>query len=335
MMQIKSNSKVIVTGADGFLGSNIVRELLARGHEVLGFIQHGRSADTLKGFPVKLFYGDICKIEDLVPLFRDCDYIIHTAGLTSLWPKKSSSSWNVNYHAVKNLVMLARKYEIKRFIHIGTANSFGPGPLSNPGNENTPYTSGQYGVDYFDSKYKAQKYLIHQATTTNFPVIILNPTFMIGPYDSEFGSNKMILEIYNKNVPGYSKGGKNYVHVRDVATAAVNALSLGRLGECYIVGNQNLSYKVAFRMIADTLKVRPPKLPLPSYLTIAFGAYNLVLSKLIGKYPIVTVQMARVACADCYYSPEKAIEELKLPQTPIELAVSESYDWFKGRGSVT
>ncbi len=223
-MQIESKSKVIVTGADGFLGSNIVRELLIRGHEVYGLIQPGKSGETLNGLPVKLFFGDLCNSEDLVPLFRECDYIIHTAGLTAMWPKRSKSLWKINYYAVRNLVMLSKKYDMKRFIHIGTATSFGPGPISSPGDENTPYASEKFGVDYFDSKYMAQKYLIHEAETRNFPVIILNPTFMIGPFDLSIGSNKMILEIYKKNIPGYSLGGKNYIYVKDVATAAVNAI---------------------------------------------------------------------------------------------------------------
>ena len=191
MDQSEPKSKVIVTGADGFLGSNIVRELLSRDYSVYGFIENGRNPHTLDGLPGKLFHGDLCTPGDLIPLFRECDYIIHTAGLTAIWPSKSKAAWKVNYHAVKQLVKLAREYEIKRFIHVGTANSFGYGPKSNPGNEDEPYASDRFGVDYHDSKYKAQEYLINEARTRDFPAIILNPTWMLGPYDSGKGSNRM------------------------------------------------------------------------------------------------------------------------------------------------
>jgi dihydroflavonol-4-reductase len=330
-----SNHRVIVTGADGFLGSNIVRELLSRDYEVYGLVQNGRDANTLEGLPVKLFHGDLSNQEDLEPLFRDCDYIIHTAGLTALWPSKSKISWEVNYNAVKLLVKLAKKYQTKRFIHIGTANSFGHGPKSNPGTENMPYNSDKLGLDYQDSKYRAQEYLINEAKTNDFPAIILNPTFMLGPYDSGNGSNKMILEVYRHNIPGYGPGGKNYVHVKDVASAAVNAIQQGRLGECYIIGNENLSFKEVFMTIAETLDVNPPKLPLPKFLAFAYGALSVLMAHITGKQPKLTYKMARLGYMDCYYTPQKAIKELNLTQTPIEEAIMESYIWFKEKGQIS
>ncbi len=334
MDNLGERSKVIVTGADGFLGNNIVRELLKQGHEVYGFIQNGRNADSLQELPVKLFYGDLCNTKDLVPLFRDCDYIIHTAGITAVWPSRSEISWRVNFTVVKHLVRLARKYHLKRFIHIGTATSFGPGSLLNPGDEYKPYSGRRFGMDYLDSKFSAQEFLLQEAKVSNFPVIILNPTFMLGSFDSGNGSNKMIIEIYQKNLPGYSRGGKNYVHVKDVATAAVNAMHMGRIGECYIVGNRNMSYKEAFRMIAETIDVPAPKIPIPSLVAITYGALNEFISWLSRNNPVITMKMARIAGVDYYYTPLKAIRELDLPQTPVEIAVRESFCWFKMRGNI-
>ena len=326
---------MIVTGADGFLGSNIVRELLNREYTVYGFIENGKNELTLEGLPLKLFNGDLCNSENLIPLFQECDYIIHTAGLTSMWPSKSKKIWNVNYHAVKHLVKLSKKYEIKRFIHISTANSFGYGPKSNPGNEDEPYSVGRFGFDYNDSKYKAQEYLIQESRTHNFPAIILNPTYMLGPYDSCNGSNRMILEIYFNKLPGYSPGGRNYVSVKDVAKAAVNAIDQGRLGECYIIGNRNMSYKEVFRTIAETLDVPAPRLSIPKSLAIAYGAWNVLRSWLTGNQPRFTWKMARIASVECYYTPQKAINELNLTLTSIEEAIMESYIWFKEKGHIS
>jgi len=326
---------VLVTGADGFLGSNIVRDLIDRKYEVYGFLQHGRDAHTLEGLPVKLFYGDLCNTQDLLPLLRDCDYVIHTAGLTYLWPSKSRATWRVNYNAVQNLVKLSKEYGIKRFIHIGTANSFGYGPKENPGNENEPYSSRWFGFDYHNSKFKAQEYLVNEARENGFPALIINPTFMLGPYDSGAGSNRMILEICRSRVPGYVSGGRNYVHVKDVATAAVSALELGRIGECYIVGNRNLTYKEAFKTICETLDMPMPRFHIPKLLAHAFGAINGFFSLITGGQPKFSYKMARLGTADCYYSPEKAVEELSLELTPIEDAIMESYLWLKEKGHVS
>ena len=327
-----STNKVIVTGADGFLGSNIVRELISRGYEVYCFIQSGRDAITLNDLPVKKYYGDLNNSEDLIPLFRECDYLIHTAGQTAVWPRNLPSSWDVNYRAVKNLAGLVKEFGIKRFVHIGTATSFGPGTLKNPGTERSPYSSARLGVDYLDSKFIAQEYLVEKAESEGLPVIILNPTFMLGAYDSGNGSNKMILEIYRQRIPGYTGGGKNYVHVKDVAVAASNALTMGNTGECYIVGNQNLPYREAFNLIAGTLNVRPPKIPLPKFIAISYGALNLLKYWFTGSAPTVSCIMARIACAEYYYSSEKAVTDLKISYTPLQNAITESIEWFKSQG---
>lgn len=325
---------VLVTGADGMLGNNIVRELLDRGHKVTCFIEEGHDGKTLKELPVKIVSGDILDEAVLAPLFNEVGYVIHTAGITSLWPARSQLSWRVNYDAVKLLVRLSKESGIKRFVHIGTATSFGHGTLENPGTELSPYTNHVFRLDYQDTKYRAQEYLLSEYSENGFPVIILNPTFMLGKYDNGGGSNKMILYIYQGKVPGYSPGGKNYVNVLDVAHAAANALTMGRLGECYITGSRNLTYKEAFTTIAQTLGVDPPTTKLPRFLSLTFGALQSGIAFVTRKAPAVTYRMARIGCEGCYYSSEKAISELKMPQRPIEDGIRDSLDWFRECGKV-
>jgi dihydroflavonol-4-reductase len=327
-----SHIKVLVTGADGMLGNNIVRELVARGCSVCCFIERTRDGDTLRELPVQLVKGDICNPDDLEPLFRENDYVIHTAGVTAMWPARSEVSWEINYRAVQLLVRLSKEHDIKRFIHIGTATSFGHGPKHDPGDENRPYSNHVFRLDYQDTKFRAQEYLLKEYREHQFPVIILNPTFMIGKYDNGNSSNKMILYIYKRKIPGFSPGGKNYVHVRDVAYAAANALSMGTLGQCYITGGRNLSYQESFRIIAETLDVKPPGMKFPRFISVSFGALQSAIASITGRPPAVSYRMARIGCEGCYYSPEKAIRELRMPQTPIEEGIRESIEWFRERG---
>lgn len=327
-----SRKKVLVTGADGMLGNNIVRELVSRDCRVCCFIEKSHDGHTLQDLPVRIVKGDLTDPGDLEPLFKANDYVIHTAGVTAMWPARSEVSWNINYRAVKLLVELSKAHGIKRFIHIGTATSFGHGPKHDPGNEDRPYTNHVFKLDYQDTKFKAQEYLLQEFREHNFPVIILNPTFMIGKYDSGNSSNKMILYIYKRKVPGFSPGGKNYVHVKDVAHAAANALTMGTTGQCYITGGRNLSYAESFRIIAETLDVKPPGFKLPRLLSVAFGALQSAFARITGKPPAVSYRMARIGCEECYYSPAKAIRELKMPQTPLEEGILESIEWFRERG---
>lgn len=326
--------RVLVTGADGMLGLNIVHELIDRGHHVNCFIEARHDGAQLSGLPVEIFKGDISKEEDLIPAFKASDYIINTAGITALWPARSDLSRRINYEAVKLLVGLSREHGIKRFVHIGTATSFGHGPIEHPGTEKASYTNGIFRLDYQDTKHQAQEYLLEQFRKDGFPVIILNPTFMIGKYDSGNGSNKMVLYLYKGKVPGYSPGGKNYVHVKDVSHAAANALVMGTLGECYITGGKNMSYREAFTFISETMGVKPPRMRLPRFLSLAFGGLQSGIAFFTRKAPSVSYRMARIGCEGCYYSPEKAIRELKMPQTPLEEAIQDSLGWFREQGMV-
>jgi len=320
--------KIFVTGADGLLGSNLVRKLLAAKHEVSVFLQPNKNTCTLDGLSIEKCYGDILNLEDIKKSIKTCDIVIHMAANTNIWPSRSEIVRKVNIDGTLNVVKASLMQNIKRLIYVGTANSFGFGPKENPGNETYPYKSAIYGLDYMDSKYEAQQIVLEAVKNQQLPAIIVNPTFMLGAFDSKPGSGAMILAICKKKVPGYSPGGKNYVYVNDVATAIVNAINKGRIGECYILGNKNLNYKEAFTLIANTVGVKPPQIKLPAYLAKTYGALSTGIAKIFKTTPTVSYNMVKIACDGHYFSVEKAIKELDLPQTPIEFAVKEAYNWF-------
>lgn len=155
-------------------------------------------------------------------------------------------------------------------MYVGTANVFGYGSLTQPGTEEQPYTSYQYGLDYMDSKRAATDHVL-AAARTGFPAVLVHPTFMLGAWATKRTSGALLAELAERRVPGYPPGGKNYVHVADVAVATVNALTMGCVGESYILGHENLSYQAAFRLMAEVLKIAPPQLPLPSLLVRLYG----------------------------------------------------------------
>ena len=324
--------KILVTGADGLLGSNLVRELLSRGHAIRAFVQPGRQQKTLEGLTIDKFPGNLLNPDEVVQAAEGCDAIIHCAASTAVWPIRSEIINQVNIEGTKNIITAVYKNKIARLIYVGTANSFGFGSKEQPGVEGNPYKSAMYGLDYMDSKYKAMQVVLEEVKKNSLPAVVVNPTFMFGPYDSTPSSGAMIVALYKGKVPGYTKGGRNYLCAKDAAVAIANALTKGRVGECYILGNENLSYNEIFTKIANTIGVKSPSLPIPSVFATLYGRIGSLMGNLTGKAPAISYPLARISADEHYYSPAKARTELGLPQTPVETGIRESFDWLKENG---
>ena len=324
--------KILVTGADGLLGSNLVRELLTRGEEICAFVEPGRQQKTLEGLIVEKVYGNLLHPEEVIKATIGRDAVIHCAASTRVWPTRSALVNRINLEGTKNIVNAVFQNKIKRLIYVGTANSFGFGTKDLPGVESNPYKSEKYGLDYMDSKYKAQQFILNEVKEKKLPAIIVNPTFMFGPYDSTPSSGAMIVALHKGKVPGYTSGGRNYICAKDAAVAIANALTKGRLGECYILGNQNLSYQEAFRKIAATIGVKPPAISIPPVLAKLYGGISSFIGKISGNTPAISYPLSKIACDEHYYSAAKAIAELQLPQTPIEIGIKECFEWLKRNG---
>lgn len=326
------SEKVFVTGADGMLGSSICRELLGQGYQVKGITLPNRNLQVLSGLDIEISEGNILDKDFLEQEMAGCDFVIHVAALTTVWPRRSELVVRVNFEGTQNVMEVAEKMDIKRMVHIGTANSFGHGSKAKPGDETTPYAFGKYGLDYIESKYLTQKMLLEKHKQDGFPIIIINPTYMIGPFDSGPSSGKMIIELLMNRIPGYTAGGKNFVCSADVATAAVNALTLGKLGECYIVGHENLDYQEFFKKIYGLRNRKFRLIKVPMFLVLGLGLYNSLMARFTQKPPGLSFTMTRMARVSQYYSSKKAIQELKIPQTPIEKGIEQCIDWFKSNG---
>lgn len=324
--------KVLVTGADGFLGNNIVRELLARAYDVRAFVQYNSPVKTLDELNIERFEGNILNSNEVNQAALGCDYIIHAAANTSIWPQRSEIITQVNYEGTLHIINAAKRVNVKRLVAIGTATSFGNGTLENPGDEKSVFTADKYGLDYIDSKLAAQNAILNAVENDGLDALVLNPTFMLGPYDTKPSSGALLLALYHKEVPGYTSGGKNFVHVKDVAATACNALTMGRKGECYLMANENLSYQEFNNLVAQTVDLTPPKLFIPSPFILLYGFLSQLWANLTNTTPKVSLAVARLSLIHNYFTSAKAVEELNMPQTPIKQAVVEALEWFKQNG---
>ncbi len=325
---------VLVTGADGFLGSNLVRELVGRGYRVRALVEPGRKTGNLNGLEIDVRRADILNVEKITEAAEGCSYIIHTAAITNTWPTRSTLLRQVNIEGTCNIITAAKENSVKRLVYVGSANSFGFGPKEDPGDETRPYSASKYRLDYFNSKHQAQQIVLKEVRKNGLRAVIVNPTFMVGPFDSKPGFGVIILAVYHERIPGCAVGGRNYVHVRDVAVGIVNALDRGRIGDCYLLGNRNLSYRELFDMIAKVTGVRPPKYTFSPFIIKIYGMFGTFLGTIARKKDVVSFAIARIACDEHYYTVQKAVNELDLPQTPIETAIKDAFVWFQQNGYV-
>lgn len=317
---------IFVTGGDGFLGSNLVDVLIERGYEVTVMVQPGRSTGLLDGLPITQVEGDLLDRSSMISLTQQMDAVIHIAAITDVWPPKHPKYWKVNVEGTENVIAACLENGIQRLVHCSSASSFQFGTKETPGTEETRSEGGL--LDYVDSKKKGQEVVLQAAAEQGLEAIVVNPTFMIGPKDSKPSSGTLMINAVKGKLPAYTYGGKNWVYVKDVAVAIANALTMGRIGQAYILGHENLTYHEAFKIIAEVADCKVPGFRLPNPIFHAVGWLGSTAGKLFGFAPKISYPVAIIGSQGHYFSAAKAVEDLKLPQTPIRQAFQESYEWF-------
>lgn len=319
---------VLLTGANGFLGTHLARQLLDRGYTVRALLRSGCTTTTLDSLAVERVTGDLRDRAAVVRAAEGCRYIIHAGAMASVNPARDKAVWDVNLNGTENVLRAARLTDVERLVYVGTANVFGFGTKEQPGDETNAYTGGRYGLDYMDSKQAATQRVLQSGV----PSVLVHPTFMLGPFDYKPTSGALLLGLYKGQLLGIPAGGKNYVHVSDVATATINGLTKGSTGEQYILGNQNLDYAEAFRLMADVMGCRVPAFSVPKSLARIIGQFGDLQYRLTGQPARLNPAMVAVANDGHYFNPQKAINELQLPQTPIRDAILDAFNWFRTNG---
>ena len=325
--------KVFLTGASGLLGNNLARELVARGDQVTAFVLPQESTKFLENQPlIDIRKGNLINYNEVLNAMQGCDSVIHAGANTTVSPARHPMIYQVNVLGTRNVIDAALATGVRKMVNVATANIFGYGTLQNPGDETCPFNCGHFGLDYQSSKLEAYQELQLAVKNRELPATTICPTFMLGDFDTKPSSGAMLISLLQGKIPGYTSGGRNYIHVRDVAVGTVNALEYGRIGEAYILGHRNMDYKSAFELMLREMDINRRMPAIPDVGVKLFGALSSALAYIKGSNPTISYKMARIGCAGFYYSSEKAIRELQLPQTPIETAIRDAMQWFGEHG---
>lgn len=327
--------KVLVTGANGLLGANVVRELLRANIEVKAFVRPAANLRALKDVPCQVSRGEISSYDDIFQALADCDAIIHAASTTSILPLEFEHYRKINVDSTKNVVQAVLRQGNKRLVHVGTANAFGPGSKGNPGSESSPFSLRHYHSGYINSKYMAQQHVLQNVKKNNLNAVVVNPTFIIGPYDSKPSSGKIILQGLKHGIQWCPSGGKNFVHVRDVAQGIHRAMTMGRQGESYLLAGENLTYKEFFLQLNKIAGRTRLTVTIPKMAIHLAGALGEAWNRLTNQKHVFNKTNSHLLTLDNYYTGEKAIREFNLETTPIKYAIEEALSWFKNENYVT
>lgn len=315
--------KVFVTGATGLLGTNVIIKLLQNGYSVTALVRQKSKYLGEENENLRLIEGSL--ISDLSSYLTNIDCIIHIAAETNQNLIRYDDYRKINYDITVKLFSQAEACRVRRFLLVSSANTIGYGSEKEPGNEKAlqkyPFTDSFYA----QSKLEAENYLLENRKNTG--VIILNPTFMIGAYDTKPSSGKLIFWAWKKNLVFYPKGGKNFVHVEDAASGILNAIENGRDGEKYLLANENLSYREFFIKVNRITHQKPIMIAIPNRFLSFLGWIGDGLRKLKIKTNLSTSNMKALQIRN-YYSHQKSIEELRIQYQLIDKAIEDAVQYF-------
>lgn len=323
--------KKLVTGSTGFIGSAIARELIKNGEEVKVLIRETSDTRNIDKLEVERVYGDIRDVDSMKRALKGCDTLYLTAAYFAHWAPNPKMLYEVNVGGTKASLQAAFEADIEKVVYTSTNNAIAAsGPI--PATEEKAFNYWESGDHYSMSKYIAENEA-RIFITRGLPVVIVNPTLVIGTNDIKpTPSGQMIIDVVKRKMPGYIDGGINIIDVEDVAHGHILAAKKGKVGDRYLLGNRNVTVYEYLKLIADIAGVKPPAIKLPYKLALALGYIFELGSHLTKKPPIVTASEVRIGKMTEWYDCSKAVNELGLPQTPIETTIKKAINWFEEYG---
>src|SRR5215213_5705204 len=245
--------KTLVTGGTGFVGLHLVRELARRGDDLRLLVRESSNTEPLEGIEWERAVGDVTDREAVRKAMKGVERVFHVAGTTSMRSRARDRVFEVNVEGTRNVMEEALSAGVVKVVLTSSSSAVGAARKGETIDESQPFTVGRLGIAYINSKHEAELVSM-RAAAKGLPVVIVNPSFVLGPDDPNPSgtSNALIRRLLLRRVPGYIDGAINVVDVRDVARGHVLADERGDQGERYLLTGRNFTLQ---RLFADLSRI--------------------------------------------------------------------------------
>jgi dihydroflavonol-4-reductase len=321
--------KILITGANGFVGSAVLRLLINAGHDVRALVRPGSDRRNFDGIELEVIEGDLRDPASLERAVVGCDVLFHIAADYRLWLPNPDSMYQTNVNGTRNLIIAATKAGIEKIIYTSSVATLGINNNGLPSDETTPVTVKDMIGHYKRSKYLAEQEVYKLINELASPVVIVNPSTPIGPRDIRpTPTGRIVLDTIRHRMPAYVDTGLNIVHVDDVAKGHLLAWEKGKIGERYILGGDDMTLAQILEYICINQNMRPPTIRLPHNLVLPIAWFMERIASVTNKEPRATVESVRMSKKMMYFSSEKAIKQLGYRSRPGIEGLKDAIAWF-------
>jgi len=324
---------ILITGASGFVGAAVVRQLAQAGHAVRALIRASSPRTNIAGLPVEIVHGDLRDPDSLGRAMAGIRFVFHVAADYRLWARHPQDIVATNVEGTRTLMEAALGARVERIVYTSSVATLKARPDGAPSDESLPLDPASAVGAYKYSKVVAERLVAAMVAERGLPAVIVNPSTPIGPRDVRpTPTGRIIIEAAAGRMPAYVDTGLNLVHVDDVATGHLLALEKARVGERYILGGQDVLLGDMLGEIARQTGRAPPKLRLPRQLIFPVAYAAEAVAYFTGREPFVTTTGLRLAKDRMFFSSAKAERELGYRARPYGDAIREAIAWFRQHG---
>jgi len=325
----------LVTGATGFLGSHVARQLVDAGHSVRVLVRRSSNLQALEGMAVERVVGDLQDAPSIASAMKGVRRVFHVAADYRLWTRDPDEIYRTNVEGTLRLLEAAGEAGVEKVVYTSTVATIAvPGHGAQLPNEDTRATLSQMIGHYKRSKFLAELEAI-KAAAAGVPVVIVNPTAPVGPGDwKPTPTGKIVVDFLNGKMPAYVDTGLNLAPVESVAAGHLLAAEKGRIGERYILGGRNMTLKQILEALAPIAGRSAPRVRLPHAVALAAGYADELFSKITGREPRIPVEGVKMSRHKMFVASDKAERELGYAPGDIDAALERAVRWYQQHGSV-
>src|SRR4029077_6642804 len=323
----------LVTGAAGFLGSHVTRQLVARGEEVRVLIRASSSNRAIRVLPREYVTGDLRDPASLERAMKGVRRVFHVAADYRLWAKRSQDIYDSNVGGTKNLLAAAKAAGGAQLIYTSTVATIAVDRLELP-NEFTDSKLEEMIGHFKRSKWMAEREAL-KAAKEGLPVIVAMPTTPVGPWDwKPTPTGKIIVDFLNGSMPGYVETGLNFVGVEECAAGHLLVAEKGKIGERYLLGGENLTLKQLLDTLARITGLRAPSMKIPHGVALGAAYASTIFSRMIGRVPGITIEGVKIAQHMMFVDFARAQKELGFKPGAVSAALDRAVRWYETNGYV-